>query len=124
MKHCFTLFLTFALYPFFLFSQTKPVLGYYLPAANYNPAIPTPASYLGYEVGEWHVSHDQLVGYMRELDRASERITLKEYGRSHEGRPMLCLTITDPANHARLGGIKSSRVQLIDPCLLYTSRCV
>ena len=43
----------------------------YLPAIQYNLAIPTPAQYLGYEVGEWHVSHDQLVGYMRELDRLS-----------------------------------------------------
>lgn len=115
MKKRFTLIFSFACLPCLLFSQTKPVLGYYLPAANYNPAIPTPTSFLGYEVGEWHVSHDQLVGYMRELDRASERITLKEYGRSHEGRPMLCLTITDPANHARLDEIKNTRAQLIDP---------
>ncbi|GAB4499585.1 MAG: M14 family metallopeptidase [Saprospiraceae bacterium] len=82
---------------------------------NFNPAIPTPASYLGYEVGEWHVSHDQLVGYMRELDRVSDRITLQIYGRSHEGRPLLCLTITDPANHARLEEIKNTRSQIVDP---------
>jgi hypothetical protein len=90
---------------------------YYLPAVPYNPAIPTPAQYLGYEVGAWHVSHDQLVGYMRELDRVSDRITLQEYGRSHEHRPMLCLTITAPENHARLDDIRRQRRRLADPAV-------
>ena len=31
---------------------------------NYDPAIPTPKEVLGYELGEWHVRHDQLVEYM------------------------------------------------------------
>lgn len=90
-------------------------LKYYLPEIKYDPAIPTPAQYLGYEVGEWHISHDQLIGYMRELARTSNRIHLQEYGRSHERRPMICLTITDPANYARLDEIRSQRQQLIDP---------
>jgi len=98
-----------------LFAQQKPDLGYYLPPANYNPAIPTPAQHLGYEVGEQHVTHDQLLGYMRELDRASDRITMREYGRSHENRPMMCLTITAPANHSRLEDIRTERLRLIDP---------
>ncbi|MBK9339054.1 MAG: zinc carboxypeptidase [Lewinellaceae bacterium] len=87
----------------------------YLPAIQYNPAIPTPAQYLGYEVGEWHVSHDQLVGYMRELDRLSDRIILQEYGRTHEHRPLLCLTVTAPENHARLDEIRGQRRRLADP---------
>ncbi|MEQ9304245.1 MAG: hypothetical protein RJQ14_10045, partial [Marinoscillum sp.] len=50
-------------------------LSYYLPAdVTYNPDIPTPKDVLGYEVGEWHVSHDQLMYYMRALDAASDRI--------------------------------------------------
>jgi len=93
----------------------QPTAEYYLPAVQYDPAIPTPAQYLGYEVGVWHASHDQLVGYMRELDRVSERITLREYGRSHEHRPMLCLTITAPENHARIDDIRRQRRRLADP---------
>jgi len=98
-----------------LSAQEKPTLDYYLPAVTYNPAIPTPAQYLGYEVGEWHVTHDQLVGYMRELDRLSDRITLQEYARTHEQRPLLCLTITTPENHARIEAIKAERQKLTDP---------
>lgn len=115
MKHRHLLLFSLLCLPFILFSQVRPTLDYYLPKINFNPAIPTPASYLGYEVGEWHVSHDQLVGYMRELDRVSDRISLQVYGRSHEGRPMLCLIITDPANHVRLEEIKNTRSQIVDP---------
>jgi hypothetical protein len=112
------LFLHFLLYlflPGILFSQEKPSLNYYLPAANYNPAIPTPAAWLGYEVGEWHATHDQLLGYMKALDAASDRISLQEYGRSHENRPLICLTITDPSNRSRLDEIKASRARLVNP---------
>ena len=101
--------------PGILFSQEKPSLNYYLPAANYNSAIPTPAAWLGYEVGEWHATHDQLVGYMKALDAASDRISLQEYGRSHENRPLICLTITDPSNRSRLDEIKASRARLVNP---------
>jgi hypothetical protein len=101
--------------PGILFSQEKPSLNYYLPAVKYNPAIPTPASWLGYEVGEWHATHDQLLGYMKALDAASDRISLQEYGRSHENRPLICLTITDPSNRSRLDEIKATRARLVNP---------
>jgi hypothetical protein len=107
--------LVFCLLSCFLHAQEKPTLTYYLPDITYNPAVPTPAQYLGAEVGEWHVSHDQLVGYMRELARDNPRIRLQEYGRSHENRPLLCLTITAPENHARLDDIRRQRRQLADP---------
>lgn len=96
-------------------SQSAPPLSYYLPDIAYNPAIPTPASWLGFEVGAWHASHDQLVGYLRALDAASDRIRLQEYGRSYENRPLLCLMITDPGNFPRLEQIKADRQRLADP---------
>lgn len=98
-----------------LYAQQKPSLDYYLPAANYNPAIPTPAEWLGYEVGTWHATYDQLLGYMKALDAASDRITLQEYGRSHENRPLICLTITAPSNFTRLEDLKAARARLVNP---------
>ncbi|TNE50632.1 MAG: zinc carboxypeptidase [Bacteroidetes bacterium] len=96
-------------------AQEIPSLQYYLPDISYDQAVPTPAQYLGYEVGKWHVTHDQLVGYMRTLAAASDRISIEEYGRTHEDRPMLCLTITAPGNHRRLDDIRSRRRILADP---------
>ncbi|MBC6608232.1 zinc carboxypeptidase [Hymenobacter sp. BT188] len=97
-------------------AQTKSNLAYYLPqTVTYNPAIPTPASVLGYEVGEWHVSHDQLLMYMRAVDAASDRVTLTEYARTHEHRPLVLLTITSPENQRNIAQIKAQHHQLTDP---------
>ncbi|MBL7816291.1 MAG: zinc carboxypeptidase [Saprospiraceae bacterium] len=98
-----------------LFGQKKP-LSYYLPeTVTYDKNIPTPEQFLGYQVGEQHVSHDQLVAYMRELDRLSDRITLEVVGRSYEYRPMMILTITSPENHRNVDKIKAEHAQLLDP---------
>lgn len=91
-------------------------LSYYLPdSVTYNPAIPTPKSIIGHEVGEWHVTHDKLVQYMQALDLASDRITLEVIGQSHEGRPLILLTITSPANHKNIENIRIQHVKLTDP---------
>ena len=59
----------------------------YLPAdADLDPAVPTPESVLGWEVGDWHVGHDKLVHYMYALAEASPRVTIREIGRTHEQR--------------------------------------
>jgi hypothetical protein len=91
-------------------------LGYYLSEGyTYDPSIPTPAAVLGYQVGEWHVSHDQVVMYMKALAAASDRIQIEEYGRTYEKRPLLLLTITAPSNFSRLDEIKSQRDNLRNP---------
>jgi hypothetical protein len=89
-------------------------LSYYLPdSVTYNPAIPTPKSIIGHEVGEWHVTHDRLVQYMYALDQASDRITLEVIGQSHEVRPMILLTITSPANHKNIETIRTQHLKLV-----------
>lgn len=90
-------------------------LDYYLPdGVTYNSEIPTPKSVLGTEVGEWHVRHDQLVNYMYAVAEASDRVTISEYARSHESRPLLMLTITSPENHRNIDKLKREHVQLTD----------
>ena len=50
---------------------TQP-LSYYLPdSVTYNPAIPKPKDIIFHEVGEWHVTHDRLVNYMKAIASAS-----------------------------------------------------
>ena len=66
-------------------AQSKIDLSYYLPTnVSYNSNIPTPKSVLGYEVGEWHVSHDKLVEYMKVLANSTSRITLDDRGKTYE----------------------------------------
>ncbi len=90
-------------------------LSYYLPQdVTYNPTIPTPKAVIGYEIGEWHITHDKLVNYMYSVASASERVTISEYGRTYENRPLLLLVITSPENHQRINEIKSNHLKLTD----------
>ena len=98
------------------FSQAQVDLSYYLPSGyTYNPAIPTPKEVLGYEVGEWHVSHDQLVMYMKAVAAASDRVKFEETGRTYEKRPQTLLTISSPTNLAKIDQIKADRAKLRNP---------
>ncbi len=90
-------------------------LTYYLPSdVSYDASIPTPKEVIGHEVGEWHVSHDKLVMYMQAVAAASNRVTVTEYARTYENRPLLLLTITSPANQNNIDEIKAKHVQLTD----------
>ncbi len=90
-------------------------LDYYLPKdVTYNPAIPTPKSVIGHEVGEWHITHDKLAQYMYALANASDRITIENRGSTFEGRPLLLLTITAPANHENIENIRQNHVALTE----------
>ncbi len=86
-------------------------LNYYVPSdQNYNDKIPTPKEIIGHQVGEWHVTHDKLVEYMKVLAKSSDRITLEDRGKTFEGRPLLLLTITSPNNHSRIDDIRQRHI--------------
>ncbi|MCG7502727.1 M14 family metallopeptidase [Tenacibaculum sp. Mcav3-52] len=87
-------------------------LNYYLPKnVSYNSNIPTPKSVLGHEVGEWHVTHDKLVEYMKALANASDRVVLENRGTTYEGRPLVLLTITSSKNHQNLEEIRENHIK-------------
>ncbi|HVG40440.1 MAG TPA: M14 family zinc carboxypeptidase, partial [Chitinophagaceae bacterium] len=109
------LILCLLLIPFFV-SSIAQTLDYYLPKnVTYNAAIPTPKSVIYHEVGEWHVTHDRLVSYMKAIDAASDRVTLQITGFTYEGRPQLALIITSPENHKNLESIRQQHLALSDP---------
>ena len=115
MKHLFVIFLCIG---FTLSAQnttSKLSLDYYLPdQVTYNPEIPKPQELLGYMPGEWHVSHDQLIGYMQRLAEASPRIGIERRGSTFEGRPILLLTITSPQNQQNLEEIRERHAALTE----------
>jgi len=97
------------------FAQEKIDLSYYLPQdISYDKSIPTPAEIIGFEVGEWHASHDKIVHYMQVLADKSDRISIENRGTTYEGRPLLLLTITNPANHTKLEQIRTEHLRLSD----------
>ena len=95
----------------FSMSAQKVDLSYYLPKdVTYNQSIPTPASVIGHEVGEWHITHDKLVEYMKALAASSDRISIEARGKTFEDRPLLLLTITSPKNHQNLESIRKTHI--------------
>ena len=99
--------------------QAQAQSAYFFPqaahATDFDPAIPTPQQYLGYEVGSRYTRHDQLVAYFNELAKHSDKITVQEIGRSYEGRPLLIATVTAAQNHARLDTLRQQHATLADP---------
>src|SRR5687767_6347004 len=92
-------------------------LKYYLPdSVTYNPAIPKPKDIIYHEVGEWHITHDRLVNYMKVIAAAApERVKLETMGFTYEKRPQVLLIITSPKNQQRLEEIRQQHIQLTDP---------
>lgn len=96
-------------------SYAQKSLDYYLGGDhNYNQEIPSPESILGYKIGQWHVSHDQLLHYMRILSDSSRRIRLEVTGKTHEDRPLILLTITSEENHSKIEQIRQEHYNLTE----------
>ncbi|MCI4666596.1 MAG: zinc carboxypeptidase [Bacteroidia bacterium] len=101
---------------FLLLTQVVFGQDYYF--KNYQPfdeSIPSPEEYLGYKIGDQHTRHDLIVAYFQRLADLSERATITEYGKTHEGRKLLILTISDPENMSRIEDIKAKHLTYVDP---------
>lgn len=81
----------------------------------FNEKIPSPETFLGYGIGEHHTRHDLIVAYLKELAATSDRASIYEYGKTHEGRKLVILTITSPENLANLDQIKEQHLAFTDP---------
>ncbi|MDR1493534.1 MAG: hypothetical protein LBT05_12550 [Planctomycetaceae bacterium] len=93
-------------------------LDYYLPKhAEYDQNVPTPEAVLGFQVGEFYATSDQIVNYLKAVDAASDRVSIFQYGRSHERRPLYAAIITSPENQKNLAKIKEEHLKLSDPAV-------
>ena len=88
---------------------------FYVDNINYDPNIPRPETVIGHPLGHRIARNDLLVQYLRTIAELTPRITVETMAYTHEGRPILALTITSPENHARIDAIKASHVALSDP---------
>jgi hypothetical protein len=69
--------------------------------------LKSPSEFLGYELGTQFTRHHQVVDYYNYLAVAEpERMSLKEYGKTNERRPLLLATISTKANMKNLENIR------------------
>src|SRR5690606_6068441 len=62
--------------------------------------------FLGYTLGEQFTFHHKVVDYFAHVDSATANTKLHRYGSTYEGRPLVYLVITSPANFSRLEQIR------------------
>jgi hypothetical protein len=90
------------------------------PAQGTAEKTPTPASFLGFEIGadrrlaDWN----EITGYLNVLADASDRVTLDTLGMTTLGRPFVALTISSAENLRRLDHYLEVQRKLADPRLL------
>lgn len=99
-----------------LLSNSQEKLEYYLPAdVTYDQNIPTPEQFFGQQIGEWHLTYDQVLFYVKEIARVSDRAVLQEYARSWENRPLVHLIFTSAKNHKNIEELKAIHLKHADP---------
>jgi len=81
----------------------------------FNETVPSPEEFLGYGIGEHHTRHDLIVAYLTKLAETSDRASIYQYGKTHEGRKLVMLTITSPDNLANLDNLKQQHLAFTDP---------
>ncbi len=79
--------------------------------------VPSPLKFLGYVPGENSklTYNKDIDAYLDALDKASDRVTMWEIGKSEEGRPMVAVAISDEATIKNLDKYKQITAQLSDP---------
>lgn len=88
---------------------------YFKDFGPFDPSVPSPESFLGYKVGDYHTRHDRIVAYLEALDAASDRASLIDYGKTHELRRLVILQVSQPDNLRNLESHRLKHLQLIDP---------
>jgi hypothetical protein len=91
-------------------------LAYFLPQGDYtyNPQIPTPERILGFQIGQQHAGWDQVTDYMKTLAACSDRVTVRETGRTWQRRPFLEVVITSAGNQRNIDRIREEHLRLSD----------
>jgi hypothetical protein len=84
---------------------------------------PSPASVLGFEPGTERrlVEWDTIVRYFNALAASTNRIQVRELGKTTNGAPFIAAFISSPANLRRLNALRAAQARLSDPRTLTDS---
>jgi len=82
---------------------------------NYNDAIPSPAKFLGYELGEELTLYAHVEDYIKTVAALSDRVDIVSYGETYEGRKLYRLAISSVDNMKNLESIRQHNLKIMDP---------
>jgi len=80
-----------------------------------DPGVPTLESLLGFRIGEHFVRHNQVVDALQAIADSTDRVELRQYGESHQRRPLTTAVISSPENLENLEQILADNRDLADP---------
>jgi hypothetical protein len=96
---------------FICFSGQLSAQDYFLQKHQpYASSVQSPQDYLGYGIGSQHTRHDQIVAYLKYLAEVSPRASIEEYGKTHEGRSLVILTVTNPQHLQNLAQLQEQHL--------------
>ena len=81
---------------------------------TYDETVPAFEDHAGYEIGERPVRFGDMIAYLRDIEKRSDRISVETIGYSHERRPILTFTVTSPENHANLETIRQTHLARLE----------
>ena len=87
---------------------------YYKEYQPFDKNVPSPEEFLGYPIGDYHTRHDQVVSYLEKLAELSDNAFLSIYGKTHENRKLVMLTISSKQNIQNLESIKKKHLQVVE----------
>ncbi len=114
-KRVFALILSLILFPVVASAGGQDEMW---PGGSYDPAVPTPQSVLGYQLGARHTPHHLIGSYLEAVAEASDRVILRVIGQTTQGRNQYYVVISSPENMARLDEIRERIHSLAEPALL------
>ncbi len=109
------LFISFSFGYFEGFSQADLKRFQFDPDLKYRENIPSPSTYLGYELGDEITFYHEAVDYFKKLADLSDRIDIKMEGTTYERRPLIHLIITSGSNQLKLESLRTRHLQIVDP---------
>lgn len=80
--------------------------------SDLSPKISSPEQYLGYPLGQWHLRHDQINGYMQLVASQSPKIIIEDTGKSHQARRQLTAVISSTKNLSDIDKILNERAKV------------
>lgn len=87
----------------------------FFPGATYDPAVLTPESILGFQVGSKPATPAEIETVVTAIADSSSRAKLFRYATSHEGRGLHYLIIASESNIAKLDSLQADYARLADP---------
>lgn len=71
----------------------------------------SPKEFLGYELGERFTPHHLVVAYFQHVDANSDRVVVKQYGRTNELRPLITAFVSTEQNIAKLETFRENNLK-------------